>query len=243
MAVIVYLDEAGDHSLEIVDKEFPLFALSMFICEEVIYNQNIIPAINQLKMDYFGHESIIIHSRDIRKAQNDFGFLTDSQKREEFYNRLNRIMSEAEYSLIVTVIRKQEHREKYGIHADNPYDLAMMFSLERLLPLLEERKQNKFFLVAESRGKKEDDDLMLSFLRIVNDGTNYVNATRFKKIDFKLKFVPKMMNVVGSQLADLVAYPVARYVLNPNKPNPAYDIVKKKMYQGKGLICGLKIFP
>jgi len=152
-------------------------------------------------------------------------------------------MSDAEYNLIVSVIRKQEHKDKYGLNAENPYDLAMMFAMERLLPLLEERKQDKVYLVAESRGKKEDDDLLLSFLRIANQGTNYIEAERFKKIDFKLKFVPKMMNVVGTQLADLAAYPIARNVLNPQKQNPAYEIVKKKIYKGRGSIFGFKIFP
>lgn len=243
MSVIVYLDEAGDHSLELVDKDFPLFALTMFICEEAVYNQKIVPAINQFKMDYFGHESVIIHSRDIRKAQRDFGFLTNQQKREEFYKKLNQIMSDAEYNLIVSVIRKQKHKDKYGLNAENPYDLAMMFAMERLLPLLEDRKQDKVHLIAESRGKKEDDDLMLSFLQIANQGTNYIEAGRFKKIAFKLRFVPKMMNVVGTQLADLAAYPIARHILNPQKQNPAYEVVKKKIYKGKGLIGGLKVFP
>ena len=54
MSVIVYLDESGDHSLELVDKDFPFFALAMFICEEKVYNQKISPAINQFKMDFLG---------------------------------------------------------------------------------------------------------------------------------------------------------------------------------------------
>lgn len=111
------------------------------------------------------------------------------------------------------------------------------------MPLLEEKNQGGVQLIAESRGKKEDDELMLSFLRIANQGTSYIPAVRFKKINFKLKFVPKMMNVVGTQLADLAAYPVARYIHNPNKQNSAYDIVKTKFYKGEGWIQGLKIFP
>ena len=51
------------------------------------------------------------------------------------------------------------------------------------------------------------------------------------------------MNVVGTQLADLAAYPVARYIHNPSKPNPAYDSIKTKFYKGKGWIQSLKIFP
>ena len=243
MSLLVYLDEAGDHSLEIVDKDFPLFALAMFICDEVVYTQKIIPAVNKLKIDYFGHEAVIIHSRDIRKALKEFAFLMHPVKRVEFYTQLNQIMREMEYTLIASVIRKQEHKEKYGVEASNPYDLALTFALERLLPLLEDVAQNKVSIVAESRGKNEDNELMLSFLRIVNQGSGFVGADRFKKINFHLRFVPKMMNVVGMQLADLAAYPIARHVHNPNVSNLAYEIIKEKLYKGKGLVRGLKVFP
>ncbi len=243
MSYIVYLDETGDHSLELIDKDFPVFALAMFICETTYYNHTILPLVAQLKSDYFGHEGVILHSRDIRKAQKHFGFLTNKQKREEFVTRINAIMNDLEYSLIVSVIKKQNHKDKYGLFADNPYDLAKMFCLERLLPLLEDANQNKVHIVAESRGKKEDNDLQLSFFKIISQGISYHSAERFKNIDFKLNFVPKAMNIIGTQLADLAAYPIARYVLNRKRQNLAYDIVSKKFYQGKGFVKGLKVFP
>jgi hypothetical protein len=37
------------------------------------------------------------------------------------------------------------------------------------------------------------------------------------------------MNILGTQIADLVAYPIARHVLDPQKANPAFDIVKPKL--------------
>ncbi|MBI2167691.1 MAG: DUF3800 domain-containing protein [Candidatus Omnitrophica bacterium] len=243
MALIVYLDETGDHTLELVDKEFPLFALALFICEQTDYTQKIVPVVNQLKMDFFGHEAVILHSRDIRRAQNDFLFLRNEKKRSEFTERLNGIMADSAYTLIVSVIRKQQHKDRYGMSAENPYDLALLFCLERLLPLLEEKKQTHVQIVAESRGKKEDDELMLSFLKITSYGSYYNTAERFKKVEFKLKFIPKLMNVVGIQLADLAAYPIARHVLDPNKPNPSYKIIEKKFYRGPGWVYGLKTFP
>lgn len=243
MALIVYLDEAGDHTLELVDKDFPVFVLALFICDQTIYSQHIVPAVHQLKMDYFGHDAVILHSRDIRKAQGEFGFLTNPSQRANFLKRLNDIMAESKYDLIASAIRKQEHRDRYGLHADNPYDLALTFSLERLLPLLEDQRQRKIQLIAESRGKKEDDELMLSFLRVVSRGTAYIKAERFKNVDFRLKFVPKVMNILGTQLADLTAYPIARYVLNPSRPNPPYEVLKGKFYRGRGSIYGLKVFP
>ena len=243
MALIVYLDEAGDHNLELTDKNFPIFTLALFICEQAAYAEKIVPAVNKLKMDYWGHDAVILHSRDIRKAQKEFGFLTDPAKRAEFIDRINRIMTDSEYTLIASAIHKQEHKEKYGINAENPYDLALMFSLERLLPLLEKASQTKIHLIAESRGRKEDDELMLSFLKVVSQGTSYIGAERFKKIDFRLKFFPKVMNIVGTQLAHLAAYPIARHVLNPKATSPAFEIIRKKFYKGPGWVQGLKVFP
>jgi len=243
MPLLVYLDETGDHSLEIVDKEFPIFALVMLVCDQTVYAEKIIPTVYRFKMDYFGHEGVILHSRDIRKAVNDFSFLLNPQKRPTFYHRINEIMAMDGYTLIASVIRKQMHKDRYGLLANNPYDLALTFAMERLLPLLEDRGEREVKILAEARGKREDDQLHLSFLRILTEGTSYVPADRFRNIKFQLLFKPKIMNIVGIQMADLAAYPIARFVLDPKKPNPAYGIIEKKFYRGKGLIRGLKVFP
>lgn len=243
MSLIVYIDETGDHSLELLDKDFPIFALVMLVCDSEAYSQQIVPAFCRLKFQYFGHEAVILHSRDIRKAQGDFGFLTNPAARRQFYEHLNEVMSACDYRLIASVIRKQAHRERYGMHAENPYDLALKFALERLLPLLEEAGQDEIRLVGEARGKREDSELQLSFLKTVNDGTEYVSAERFRRISFRLQFKPKAMNIVGTQMADLAGYPIARHVLDPSKPNPAYDVIKGKFYTGAGWVRGLKVFP
>ena len=242
MSLVVYLDEAGDHSLQLLDRDFPIFTLVMLICEQSTYLEKIIPMVCKLKMDYFGHEAVILHSRDIRKAQGDFGFLTDPFKRPPFYERINQIMS-MDFMLIASVIRKQAHKDRYGMWAENPYDLAFKFALERLLPLLEKMGQNEVDLVAEARGMREDNELRLSFLRVVNYGTEYNSAERFKKIQFNLHFKSKALNIIGTQMADLAAYPIARHVLDSRKPNPAYDVIKNRFYNGPGWVYGLKIFP
>ncbi|HEX8228567.1 MAG TPA: DUF3800 domain-containing protein [Chloroflexia bacterium] len=243
MPLIVYIDEAGDHSLERGDEGFPVFVLVLMICDISTYTQDIVPAVYQLKIDYFGHEGVILHSRDIRKAQGPFTFLNDRDVKQSFYERINQIMREAEYKLIASVIRKQHHKERYGRNAANPYDLSLEFALERLMPLLEEVGQTEVQLVAESRGRREDAELELIFLRTVNNGTDYVSADRFRRIQFKLHFLPKAMNIVGTQIADLAAYPIGRYCIDKSKPNPAYEIVKEKFYKGPGAVYGLKIVP
>ena len=237
------MDETGDHTLELVDRDYPIFGLVMVICDAGDYVQTIVPAIYQMKMDFFGHEGVILRSYDIRKQKGPYAFLSNAARRNEFYSRINQVMGLEAYTLIASMIRKQHHKDRYGEAAANPYDLAMEFALERLLPLLEKVGQTEVYVMAEARGKKEDDQLSLSFYRFVNEGNIYISADRIKRIQFRLTFRTKEMNMVGMQMADLAAYPTARHVIDPSKPNPAYDILRPRFYVGPGLVRGLKIFP
>ena len=60
-----------------------------------------------------------------------------------------------------------------------------------------------------------------------------------------LSFNQKTQNVVGHQIADLVAYPIGRWVLNSEEENKPFEIIKTKLHKkgGQFLNCGLKIFP
>jgi hypothetical protein len=245
MSLLVFLDETGDHSLSTIDAGFPVFVLTFLILDPAIYTNQIIPAVGRLKVDYWRHEGVILHSRDIRKAQGAFAFLRNRELTQPFYERVNRIMAESPYTIIAVGVRKDRHLTKYGAQANNPYELAMEYGLERLIYFLEQQTDKDVVLIAESRGKKEDGELQLAFLRIVNNGTWYCASDRFKPYNFRLEFVTKERNVVGTQLADLAAYPTARWIIDPKKDNPAFDVVRPKILRkvDTGYLLGLKIFP
>lgn len=234
--LVVYLDEVGTPNMENTDPDFPVFALSLFVCGHTEYVQKICPAVNGLKFKWWGHESVILHSRDIRKAQGDFTFLRDAIKRSEFYADLNDVMGSARYQLLAVAIRKDQHAKRYR-YPEDPYDLALLFALERLVSVLETAGQSEVTIVAEKRGTREDRELHNAFLRIVGAGSAYVSGERFRRIAFRLQFAAKAMNVVGTQIADLAAYPTARYVLDRTKPNPAFEIIRGKFCRD------LKVFP
>jgi len=58
-----------------------------------------------------------------------------------------------------------------------------------------------------------------------------------------LRFKSKKENINGLQLADLVAYPIARHVIEPKRVNLAFDIVARKFYADNGIRYGLKRYP
>lgn len=123
--------------------------------------------------------------------------------------------------------------------------MALSFVLERAIFYLDDTKEenNSLQIVIEQRGKKEDQKLSQHFNTLLARGTGYVNATRIWNYGIKISFQKKKDDIVGLQVADLIAYPIARYVLNPERANPAFEIFQNKFYSKKGKRYGLKIFP
>ncbi len=239
---MVFLDEAGDQSLDPVDKDFPVFVLVFVICDDEVYAGTLVPEFVRFKIKHCGHDGVILHSRDIRKALADFSFLQVPDKRESFHRELSDLMGRASFELIAIAIQKQSHKERYGKACRNPYELALEFGMERLKARLDEVGQKQVTLLAEARGKNEDDALRLAFLQLLKDGSYYHD---FTSIDFELKFVSKKANVLGHQIADLCAYPIARRLIetDPTKPHRAFDVVRTKFIERPGWRHGFKIFP
>lgn len=59
-------------------------------------------------------------------------------------------------------------------------------------------------------------------------------------ISFNLNFVSKQANMAGKQIADLIARPIGRYIIDPYQPNRAVNIIKRKISEGQ---WRLKVFP
>ena len=185
---------------------------------------------------------MVLHGHEIRKAQGDFNILLNANTRTKFFERLNSIIAAADFTIIAAVIDKQRHVKRYKEPVD-PYEIALVFCMERLQRCLMERAQvNRMTHVqVECRGKAEDAKLELEFRR-VRDGQNAVGPMP----NLDLRFMDKKHNSTGLQLADLVAHPIGRRLIKPDQPNRAYDVLEPKFRRGPaGQVrgYGLKIFP
>jgi hypothetical protein len=236
---IVFADESGDHGLENIDDGFPMFALSFCMVEKAQYVTKVVPAFQQFKFDFWGHDGVVLHEHEIRKRKGAFTLLlTNAELRARFYDRLNGLMVETPMSIVASVIDKVKLKEKYAAPS-NPYEIALLFCMERLLSDLREKGQAEkvVHVLFESRGKQEDADLELEFRRICANQRNWgYKKPDFTQIKFEPVFVKKGANATGLQLADLTARPIALNVLRPEQENRAYDIIKTKL-------SGVKCFP
>jgi len=239
---IAFFDECGDHSLVKVDRDFPLFLLAAVVVERGEYVQRIIPAIAALKLRFWNHEGINLHSREIRKSAGPFSFMMHPDRRREFMAQISALMTDLPFTLFIAGIRKEEHLERYGQAAVNPYDLALEFTLERIVHFLEQAGETELPCVVEGRGRNEDGQLERVFYRVMTNGTYYRPPEQFRKLTCPLVFCAKRDNIAGIQLADLCAHPCARHVLKPDQPNRAYDIARMHICD-QGGVRGWKIFP
>lgn len=227
---VVYVDESGDHSLASIDADYPVFVLALCVFHKRHYSEKIIPAVEKLKFNYFGHDSVVLHENEIRKQKGQFAFLSHRPLRTEFMDRLSSIMEASNFVLITCVVDKNRLTRGAGA-TSNPYHIALGICLESLRNFLVEKQQDQLqtHVVVECRGKKEDAELELEFRRIC-DGDNPVN----RHLPFNIVFADKKTNLTGLQLADLVARPVGLNYIRPIQANQAFDLLKKKFYCAGG---------
>ncbi|XUU59456.1 DUF3800 domain-containing protein [Erythrobacter sp. HA6-11] len=229
---IVFADESGDHGLDKIDPEFPMFALAFCVIEKTSYINSVVPAFQQFKFDFWGHDGVVLHEHEIRKRKGPFTLLlTDPELRVSFYDRLNGLMSDTPMSIVASVIDKTKLKARY-IHPSNPYEIALLFCMERLLEKLLANGQSgrTVHILFESRGKQEDADLELEFRRICANQRNWGwKRTDFTQITFEPVFVKKAANATGLQLSDLTARPIALHFLRPEQANRAYETISTKL--------------
>ncbi len=243
---IAFLDESGDHSLENIDSTFPVFVLSLVLVKRERYINAIIPELNQLKLKYWDHEGINFHSRDIRKKQGAFSELVGRGTFSPFLEDLSNLMTTMEYELFSIIIHKEKLTKKYK-QADNPYELSLKFLMERVVYCVNKRNVTALPIIAEARGKNEDNQLKAVFFDLISRGTEDIPKEKVQQCQFTIQFEKKITNIGGIQLADLCAYPCGRYAIDPEKNNPAFDIVQQHIYNKEQNTSfsawGMKIFP
>ncbi|UOO89102.1 DUF3800 domain-containing protein [Vitreoscilla massiliensis] len=236
---IVYVDESGTANFDKPGNRssFPVFVLAFCVFYKHVYTTQLVPEIQSLKFNFFGHDLVILHEKEIRKNEPPFRFSSRELDRN-FLSRLSSIMDETKFILISTVIKKNEiSREQ-----ENLYHLALQPCLINLYKLMIEKNCHHqiTYIVVEARGEKEDRDLELEFRRIC-DGQNPLRI----KLPFEILIKSKATNSTGLQFADLCARPIGRHIIDNiegrKNVNRAFESLKHKfLCNGGRELCGVE---
>lgn len=239
---IVYVDESGDHGLQTMDPEYPIFALAFCIFEKARFAAEVVPAMLRFKFAHFGHDQVVLHEHEIRKSRGPFRILLNPFRRAAFLEDLNTLMAAAPVTVVAVVIRKEKLLRRYA-QPNNPYLLAMEYGLERVCSFLKEHGQGGKLthFVFECRGGKEDLELEVQFRRVTGGGNAICS-----ELPVEILLADKKSIATGLQFADLVARPIGLHVLRPTQPNRAFEIIERRLRRSRGGQVdgwGLKVFP
>lgn len=232
---IVFIDESGDHNVEKIDPKYPIFVIT-FCCFNIDeFTNQVTPALQGLKIKYFGHDQVVLHEADIRKRKKPFQFSGNEGLRNSFLSELSEIIGNIPFIIVSVVIDKTKLKSQYN-KPFNPYHLGLRFGLEKLNEVFLNKKQEgkEISLVFEKRGKKEDIDLEKEFFKICSENEQFgYKQVDYAKVIYKLVFADKKSNSTGLQIADLIARPIGLNYLDPLKSNRAYEVISSKIYANK----------
>lgn len=242
----LFVDECGDPFLNKVNEDFPIFTLCGIIVSK-LQLEALETKVADLKSHFWGEKEIILHSRDIRKHQRGFEILLDPEVKRDFYQRVNAIIGEeGTFTIVCCSILKLPFIEKNGKDEDI-YGIALSRLVERSVFFLDELGQDNgtdLNIIMEMRGKKEDYDLASYYETFKTCGTKWLTPERLNSHLNRFSFRSKKSNLAGLQVADLVAYPITRYVLNPKAVNLAFEVLQHNIYTDRSQKqLGLKIIP
>ena len=230
----VFGDESGTADLR-DDPYFPVFAVAMCVFEEGAYQDVAVPMFEELKLRHFGRLDVVLHERDIRRREKEFAALGAGPRRAAFFEDLTDVLWAAPARIVAAAIDKRSYLSRLPEIFD-PYPLCAEIGLELILSNVRATGGELAEIVFESRGKREDAELrdeVASYLRV---------AYRTLDAHPVLEFARKDAGLAGLEMADLVAYPIARQIAGRPMPNLPIEVLEEKILENEGE-RGLVVIP
>ncbi len=231
--MLIFLDESGNHNLDVTkfDNIYNIFVLWGICFSEESY-KIFDTKFRALKKNFFWNEEYILHTVEITRPSKAKDSLTkqfnNSKFRTAFYEAMNLLIAESDFSLIVCAIKKEQLVQKYH-YPEDPYHFAFDNIMNRSL-----RKVRGWCIriFPENRDNTEDRKLEIRLLEMKVSGTYFYRGSEIAKQVEEFRFVRKWENQSGSQLADLLVTPIWRHLIWKS-PRPwheiSYEVIKQKI--------------
>lgn len=226
---IAFVDESGDPVLHPLDPQFPALVLAICLFRRSDYDELVLPQITDLKLAYFGRSDVVFHERDIRQRRGMFTSLGSEANRTRFLEDLTQTIDDLPFTVISAAIDKQRMARSPDPAIDL-YQQCLRIGLMNAYRYLDDQVQRPLpvDVIVESRGRKEDRRLRELFDAFQRRSS----ATPATVPGFDLAFANKTDGHVGLELADLIAYPIARHVLGRPQAHDLFGLIRRKMFRG-----------
>lgn len=251
----LYLDESGDWGYPSFDPRKPILCMCGCIIEDDYYSREIVPRIKRIKRQNFRRD-VVLHRYKIRWRKRDFSKLKTQEKVDAFITNFSQYVANLNITILLSAINKTDYYNTYGskrVDAYLPkdiYSVIFTFAIERFVLFLTECKANGR-IIAESRGKKEDQTIQYWYSLMLHNGTQFIRDWQFRDVlPTAIEFKRKSDNIEGLQLSDWIANPIAQIIEYPDMRKDKYgewELYKSKIWLGKKAPArgqvGFKVFP
>ena len=130
------------------------------------------------------------------------------------------------------------------------YSMIFTFAIERFVLFLKDNRSSGR-IIAESRGKKEDQSVQYWYSLILHNGTQFIRDWQFREVlPNVIEFRGKEDNIIGLQIDDWIANPMSKIIQYPDCSRDKYgewELYKNKIWLGKNAPArgqvGFKVFP
>jgi hypothetical protein len=207
---ILFLDESGDHSLSVIDPQYPVFVLGGVIVDADYAASEMHTAVHRFKLEVLGQSDVTLRTAGIVRQQGSFATLVDPRRRRAFRDGLIALMRRIDYTVIACAIRKDAHLAAYGAAALDPYTLSLNVLVERCcFAPADALETQPGVIVAERRDQALDSALLASWRHPRERGTAYLRPMAIRDRIAHLWLEGKGAGIAGLELADLVVSPSA----------------------------------
>jgi hypothetical protein len=200
--------------------------------------------LTQFKMETLQNSEIILHTSEIIRNRRGFEPLKESRFRDGLLNRLNELMERLPFQVIAWAIKKEQHVEKYGLSAINPYSLRLSILVERFCFEIGNIETGGS-IVVERRDQTLDRSSELAWNESRNRETRYLRGSTIRRRISGLQLKSKHENTAGLQLADLIVSPIGRHIIG-KVDREDWEIIQGKFRRNRqGMVeeYGLVVLP
>ena len=230
---MLYLDESGEHNPTVCDPHYPIFVLGGVVVDKDYADGTLAELFDAFKQEVFGNTDTVLHTADMSRNRKGFEALQDIAFRDAFYDKMNTLMRRLEYRVVACAIRKDDPTYQ-GLSARDLY----MVCFDRLVDLFCEEigeVRDGGMIIAERRGSRPlDRALEIEWVNLKTWGTPHTPADVISDRIQALNLRPKIDNIAGLQMADLVVSPIGRHYLGKRDAEDWQIVADKLLRDGAG---------
>lgn len=225
---LLFLDESKPNT------NFRNFTLGGIVIEKNAYEMQLKKLVNELKIECFDSEKVILHEIDIRKKEGDFKGITKEQQ-EKFFKKLGVLFATNNLFAVLAVSINIDDLDKLYKESDRNdiYYVALQLLMENYAHFLS-LNDGEGAVYLETTDNVNNAKLQNLFHILKANGTLFVKKESLQKYLSTINFAIKSENVIGLQLADFIPNPLARQALSKRqKPFSIINEINLKLYDGE----------